>query len=96
MYSAMLGFASDQATRPFDADAIAWVRLITALAAAWFLPNVYQAFAPYRPALGQTDRMTYPLLRWRPSAIWALVSASAIAVCMMPVRPVLSFLYFQF
>jgi alginate O-acetyltransferase complex protein AlgI len=64
-----------------------------ALAIALFLPNVPRLFgyreyrrAPERPGL----------LRWRPNAAWALVTALALAISLFGMWQRLEFLYFQF
>jgi alginate O-acetyltransferase complex protein AlgI len=64
-----------------------------ALAIALFLPNVPRLFGyrEYRHAPEQRA-----LLRWRPNAAWALVSALALAISLFGMWQRLEFLYFQF
>jgi alginate O-acetyltransferase complex protein AlgI len=64
-----------------------------ALLIALGLPNVPQLFGyrEYRHAPEQAS-----LLRWRPNAVWALVSALALAISLFGMWQRLEFLYFQF
>ena len=94
MYQTMFGLFGAHGS--FEPDAQAWFKLGGALICIWVLPNSYQIFARYRPALGPVEPVYWRFLNWRPTLIWALVSASCIAAPMLPLRPVLSFLYFQF
>jgi alginate O-acetyltransferase complex protein AlgI len=64
-----------------------------ALAIALFLPNVPQLFG-YREYRRAPEKRG--LLRWRPNAAWALVSALAVAISLFGMWQRLEFLYFQF
>jgi alginate O-acetyltransferase complex protein AlgI len=64
-----------------------------ALGVALGLPNVPQLFG-YREYRRAPERAG--LLRWRPSAAWALLSASALAISLFGMWQRLEFLYFQF
>jgi alginate O-acetyltransferase complex protein AlgI len=64
-----------------------------ALAAALFLPNVSRLFG-YREYRHAPERAA--MLRWRPTAGWALVSALAYAISLFGMWQRLEFLYFQF
>jgi alginate O-acetyltransferase complex protein AlgI len=64
-----------------------------ALAIALGLPNVPQLFG-YREYRRSPENIG--LLRWRPNAAWALVSALALAISLFGMWQRLEFLYFQF
>jgi alginate O-acetyltransferase complex protein AlgI len=64
-----------------------------ALAIALALPNVPQIFG-YREYRRAPERIDW--LRWRPSAVWALLSALALAISLFGMWQRLEFLYFQF
>jgi alginate O-acetyltransferase complex protein AlgI len=64
-----------------------------ALAAALFLPNVPRLFG-YREYRHAPERAA--MLRWRPTAAWALLSALAYAIALFGMWQRLEFLYFQF
>jgi alginate O-acetyltransferase complex protein AlgI len=64
-----------------------------ALAIALCLPNVPQLFG-YREYRRAPEKAG--LLRWRPNAAWALVSALAVAISLFGMWQQLEFLYFQF
>ena len=64
-----------------------------ALAAALFLPNVSRLFG-YREYRHAPERAA--MLRWRPTAAWALLSALAYAISLFGMWQRLEFLYFQF
>src|SRR5262249_10082038 len=101
LYKSMLGLEAVNTPNAFvpDAfvpDAFDWAKLAAALGCVWFLPNSYEIFARYRPALGSVTRPNRRRIEWRPRLVWAMASAACLAMTMMPARPVLSFLYFQF
>src|SRR3984957_17282745 len=64
-----------------------------ALALALCLPNVPQLFG-YREYRHAPEKAS--LLRWRPNAAWALVTAAALATSLFGMWQRLEFLYFQF
>jgi alginate O-acetyltransferase complex protein AlgI len=73
--------------------AIGAAAVALALAIALGLPNVPQLFG-YREYRRAPERTS--LLRWRPNAAWALVSALALAISLFGMWQRLEFLYFQF
>jgi alginate O-acetyltransferase complex protein AlgI len=73
--------------------AIGAAAVALALAIALGLPNVPQLFG-YREYRRAPERTS--LLRWRPNAMWALVSALALAISLFGMWQRLEFLYFQF
>ncbi|WP_213742383.1 MBOAT family protein [Bradyrhizobium sp. dw_411] len=64
-----------------------------ALAIALGLPNVPQLFG-YREYRRAPERTNF--VRWRPNAVWALLSALALAISLFGMWQRLEFLYFQF
>jgi alginate O-acetyltransferase complex protein AlgI len=73
--------------------AIGGAAVALALVIALGLPNVPQLFG-YREYRRAPERAS--LLRWRPNAAWALVSALALAISLFGMWQRLEFLYFQF
>jgi alginate O-acetyltransferase complex protein AlgI len=73
-----------------------WMRLIAALCSVWLLPNSYQIFAAANPALGNIPEKKLLWFGWRPNIVWAAAIGVCLAITMLPDRPPLSFLYFQF
>ena len=89
--SAFLGLGAYAAAYAFDRG---WGPVVAlALAIALGLPNVPQLFR-YR----EYRRAPEPgaLVRWRPSAAWALLTALALAIALFGMWQRLEFLYFQF
>jgi len=72
-----------------------WALLLTATAAVWLLPNSFEIFRRNRPS--STRFPARPTVwEWRPTLGVAAITASCAALALMPARPTLSFLYFQF
>ena len=89
----------------FVATDLEWAKVIVLLAAVWLLPNTVQLM---RRALLLSDENTrrhlaedgprpaWRRLAWRPSLGWAAFAALCLALALMPMRPRIEFLYFQF
>ncbi len=86
---------------------IAIPHIATLLAFVWFLPNTFEIFKRYRPALihRSADHFSYvntsdgnPLpITWKPTIKWALVAGMAGAVSLVQMgKGQTVFLYFQF
>ncbi|WP_421996198.1 MBOAT family O-acyltransferase [Reyranella sp.] len=81
-----------------------WLRLAALLAAVWLLPNTVQLLrrgfllsdANTRRHLAEDRRPAWKRLAWRPSLAWAAAAALCFALALMPTRPRIEFLYFQF
>jgi alginate O-acetyltransferase complex protein AlgI len=74
-----------------------WLLLVALVTFA--LPNVYELFRRYRPALVEHQFRRPPIaeiLNWRPSWIWASALSLAILLSMLRMRELSPFIYFQF
>jgi D-alanyl-lipoteichoic acid acyltransferase DltB (MBOAT superfamily) len=70
-------------------------QIVAALIAVWLLPNSFQIFRRYNPAVGRIPIFSR-VFEWRPSIAWAFAIACCGAMALMTNRPKISFLYFQF
>ncbi len=95
------GAAAD-ARVPADLE---WARIIASMAVVWLMPNTVQlmrrAFLlsdenTRRHLAEDGPRPAWRRLAWRPSLAWAAVAAVCLALALMPMRPRIEFLYFQF
>lgn len=105
MVEALLHIGSGAAADARIPSSLEWARIIVLLAAVWLLPNSVQLM---RRAFLLSDDNTRAHLRddgprpawrrlaWRPSLAWAAVAALCLALALMPTRPRIEFLYFQF
>ena len=70
------------------------------LAAAGRLGCIYPAqFADFRPALVERpfeDAASWPRLRWRPDARWAVCLSLMLLIAILRMRELSPFIYFQF
>jgi hypothetical protein len=74
-----------------------WLLLVGSI--AFLLPNTYQLFQGYRPALVERpfeDAATEPRLRWEPNRRWALCLSLMLLVAILRIRELSPFIYFQF
>ncbi len=110
MIEALLGLAGDSPEGTYRPTALEWLRLAILLAAIWTLPNTVQLMR--RAFLLSNDTTRQHLaedgaqpgwldrigrrLAWRPNIGWAAVAALCLALALMPTRPRIEFLYFQF
>jgi alginate O-acetyltransferase complex protein AlgI len=80
----------------FALQGLPWV--VVLLAVAWWAPNVVQVHARYRPIVAR--RRPAGALRtrlaWRPSVVWALVTAGLLLGSFLRMSQISEFLYFQF
>ncbi|MFZ5781896.1 MAG: MBOAT family O-acyltransferase [Pseudomonadota bacterium] len=110
MIEAMLGFGGSAPSGLQAPTALDWLRIALLLAAVWALPNTVQLMR--RAFLLSNDTTRRHLaqegarptwldrvgrrLTWRPTIAWAAAAALCLALALMPTRPRIEFLYFQF
>jgi hypothetical protein len=66
---------------------------------AFMLPNTYQLFRDFRPALVERpfeDAASWPRLLWRPDARWAVCLSLMLLIAILRMRELSPFIYFQF
>jgi hypothetical protein len=74
-----------------------WLLLVGAV--AFLLPNSYQLFERFRPALVERpfdDASSKPRLRWKPDWRWAVCLSLMLLVAVLRIRELSPFIYFQF
>ena len=74
-----------------------WLLLVGSV--AFLLPNTYQLFRDFRPALVERpfeDVASWPRLRWRPDARWAVCLSLMLLIAILRMRELSPFIYFQF
>ena len=71
-----------------------WIWIL--LAVVWFAPNTQQLLAAYRPALALLAGHTPARFTWRPTPIYALVTAALALIAIFNLHKQSEFLYFQF
>jgi len=93
--------AMEEGANPVHAPiAFLWLALLAAI--AWFMPNGLQLLNRQRPCYEVNEEAQAELprwqswLRWKPSMLWAVGMALALAYCILSLSKVSEFLYFQF
>jgi alginate O-acetyltransferase complex protein AlgI len=74
-----------------------WLVLVGSI--AFLLPNTYQLFQGFRPALVERpfeDSASKPRLRWQPDSKWAICLSLMLLVAILRIRELSPFIYFQF
>ncbi len=71
-----------------------WILIL--LAVVWFAPNTQQLLAAYRPALALLAGQTRGWLAWRPTPLYALLTAALALIAIFNLHRQSEFLYFQF
>ncbi len=71
-----------------------WILIL--LAVVWFAPNTQQLLAAYRPALALLAGQTRGWLAWRPTPLYALLTAVLALIAIFNLHRQSEFLYFQF
>jgi D-alanyl-lipoteichoic acid acyltransferase DltB (MBOAT superfamily) len=74
-----------------------WLLLVGSV--AFILPNTYQLFQGFRPALVERrfgDAVSKPRLRWSPNASWAVGLSLMLLIAVLRMRELSPFIYFQF
>ncbi len=105
MFEALLQMGSGAAADARLPTDLEWLGIAVLLAAVWLLPNTVQlmrrAFLlsddnTRRHLAEDGPRPAWRRLAWRPGLAWAAVAALCLALALMPMRPRIEFLYFQF
>jgi hypothetical protein len=74
-----------------------WLLLVGSV--AFILPNTYQLFQNFRPALVERpfeDATARPWLRWKLDGRWAVGLSLMLLVAILRIRELSPFIYFQF
>jgi alginate O-acetyltransferase complex protein AlgI len=74
-----------------------WLLLVGSV--AFVLPNTYQLFQGFRPALVERpfeDSASKPRLRWKPNSRWAVCLSLMLLIAVLRIRELSPFIYFQF
>jgi len=74
-----------------------WLVLVGSV--AFILPNTYQLFKEFRPALVERpfeDVASWPRLRWMPDSRWAVCLSLMLLIAILRIRELSPFIYFQF
>ncbi len=74
-----------------------WLLLVGSV--AFILPNTYQLFREFRPALVERpfEHLAFwPRLRWTPNSRWAVCLSLMLLIAILRIRELSPFIYFQF
>jgi hypothetical protein len=74
-----------------------WLLLVGSI--AFVLPNTYQVFQGFQPALVERafeDAASKPRLRWQPDSRWAVCLSLTLLVAVLRIRELSPFISFQF
>jgi hypothetical protein len=74
-----------------------WLLLVGSI--AFLLPNTYQLFRSFRPALVERpfeDTVSKPRLHWQPTSRWAICLSLMLLTAILRIRELSPFIYFQF
>jgi alginate O-acetyltransferase complex protein AlgI len=74
-----------------------WLLLVGSV--AFILPNTYQLFREFRPALVERpfEHLAFwPRLRWTPDSRWAVCLSLMLLIAILRIRELSPFIYFQF
>ena len=113
MLSTMYGFGGDDVLGPlvtywrtewrlvreFSLGESSAIWLLFVGSVAFILPNTYQLFQGFRPALVERpfdDGASKPRLRWRPDWRWAVGLSLMMLIAILRIRELSPFIYFQF
>src|SRR5262249_22769787 len=78
-------------------SSVLWLLLVGSV--AFILPNTYQLFQGYRPALMERrfeDVVSKSRLRWVPNGSWAVALSIMALIAILRIRELSPFIYFQF
>jgi D-alanyl-lipoteichoic acid acyltransferase DltB (MBOAT superfamily) len=105
MIEAMTQLGDGSVAQAYVPSTAEWARIVVLLLAIWGLPNTVQLMRGSAAFLLSEETTRRHLaddtaqgsrLAWAPSLGWAAVVAFCLALSLMPLRPRLEFLYFQF
>jgi alginate O-acetyltransferase complex protein AlgI len=113
LLSAMYGMAGQDVVRPmvsywqaewrlfsefrWSESSALWLLLVGSI--AFLLPNTYQLFRSFRPALVERpfeDTVSKPRLHWQPTSRWAICLSLMLLTAILRIRELSPFIYFQF
>ena len=78
-------------------SAVIWLLIVGSI--AFILPNTYQLFENFRPALVERpfdDTASKPRLRWNPDWKWAVCLSIMLLIAILRIGELSPFIYFQF
>jgi alginate O-acetyltransferase complex protein AlgI len=78
-------------------SSVLWLLLVGSV--AFILPNTYQLFQDFRPALIERrfdDVVSKSRLRWVPNGSWAVALSLMVLIAILRMRELSPFIYFQF
>ena len=101
MYHALMAYGVTQlhllSASQWSESSALWLLLVGSV--AFTLPNTYQLFRDFRPALVERpleEAASKPRLRWKPNRSWAVAMSLMLLIAILRIRELSPFIYFQF